>query len=231
MQASIKRLPVWGRWLRVSHWSMALATFILMLTGWLHARAPELIHWVLDAHYYASALLIAAFTIRVYLLFFGSGTDLLESCSLDRHKFIQALAVLRSYLTLGKVPLPKWYAHNPLWGPLYLLLFLFLGVQIISGLLLINHITLLGDVSLRSLHLLGFQVVLGFSLLHILAVFAHDIKGTGSDVSAMISGQRIFIVERQATGTEAGSVSLNDLTRQLRDNKQHQPDTTKPGTS
>jgi Ni/Fe-hydrogenase 1 B-type cytochrome subunit len=219
MPAEIKRLPVWGRWLRLSHWSMACALFVLMFSGWLHMRAPELVSWILDAHYYASTLLITAFVIRIYLLFFGRGSDLLESCSLDRHKFKQALAVLSSYLTLGKIPLPRWYAHNPLWGPLYLLLFLLIAVQIISGLLLTNHITLLGDFSIRSLHQFGFQFTLGFSLLHILAVFMHDLKGTGSDVSAMISGQRIFVVEPQTQQPAPSSVPLDDLTRQLRDNK------------
>ncbi len=189
-----------------------------MFSGWLHMRAPELASWILDAHYYASTLLITALVIRLYLLFFGNGSDLLESCSLDRHKFKQALAVLSSYLTLGKITLPKWYAHNPLWGPLYLLFFLLMTVQIISGLLLMNQITLMGDISIRSLHLFGFQVTLGFSLLHILAVFVHDLKGTGSDVSAMISGQRIFVVESKAPPAVPSSVSLDDLTKQLKKN-------------
>lgn len=223
MPVEIKRLPVWGGWLRLSHWVMTCAILVLMFSGWLQHRAPELASWILDAHYYASALLLAGFMIRVYLLFFGKGSDLLASCSLDRHRLRQALAVLASYMTLCKVPLPKWYAHNPLWGPLYLILFVLIAIQIISGLLLMNHVTLVGDASIRSLHLLGFQMVLGFSLLHILAVFVHDLKGTGSDVSAMISGQRIFVVESQPTQPEAGSVSLDELTSQLPGNKGGQP--------
>lgn len=195
---------------------MACAIFVLMFSGWLHMRTPELAGWILDAHYYASTLLITALVVRVYLLFFGRGSDLLESCSLDRHKFKQALAVLTSYLTLGKIPLPKWYAHNPLWGPLYLLFFLLMIIQIFSGLLLMNQITLLGDISIRSLHILGFQFTLGFSLLHILAAFVHDLKGTGSDVSAMISGQRIFVVQTKAPPAAPSSVSLDELTKQLK---------------
>lgn len=174
-------------------------------------QAPQLGSWILDAHYYASALLIPAFLVRLYLLFFGSGSDLISSCSLDRHKFKQALAVLTSYLTLGKVPMPKWYAHNPLWGPLYLLLFLVIAMQIVSGLLLMNHVTLLDSVSIRSLHGFGYQFTLGFSLLHILAVFVHDLKGTGSDVSAMISGQRVFVVETQPPAQDVHVVDVKGL--------------------
>ena len=223
MPVEIKRLPVWGGWLRLSHWTMAGAIFVLMFSGWLLHRAPELASWILDAHYYASALLLAGFMVRIYLLFFGKGSDLLASCSLDRHRMRQALAVLASYLTLGKVPLPRWYAHNPLWGPLYLVFFVLMTIQIISGLLLMNHVTLVGDTSVRSLHLLGFQITLGFSLLHILAVFVHDLKGTGSDVSAMISGQRIFLVESQSSPPVTGSVSLDELTKQLPGDKGGQP--------
>ena len=219
MPVEIKRLPVWSGWLRLSHWVMTCAVLVLMFSGWLLHRAPELASWTLDAHYYAGALLLTAFLIRIYLLFFGSGSDLLASCTLDRHKFKQALAVLGSYMTLCKVPLPKWYAHNPLWGPLYLLFFVLIAMQITSGLLLMNHITLIGDTSVRGLHLFGFQLTLGFSLLHILAVFVHDLKGTGSDVSAMISGQRIFVLEPQPTQQDAGSVSLDELTNQLKGNK------------
>ena len=219
MPVEIKRLPVWGGWLRLSHWTMAGAIFVLMFSGWLLHRAPELASWILDAHYYASALLLAGFMVRIYLLFFGKGSDLLASCSLDQHKFKQALAVLGSYMTLCKMPLPKWYAHNPLWGPLYLIFFVLIAIQIVSGLLLMNHITLIGDTSVRGLHLFGFQLTLGFSLLHILAVFVHDLKGTGSDVSAMISGQLIFLVEYKSSPPVTGSVSLDELTKQLKGNK------------
>ncbi len=215
MTDEIKRLPVWSRWLRLSHWTITIAVFVLLFSGWLQMQTTQPESWVMDAHYYASALLIPALLIRVYLLFFGSGSDLLKSCTLDRHKFKQAIGVLTSYLTLGKVPLPKWYAHNPLWGPVYLLLFLVLTLQIISGLLLMSQITLLGDISIRSLHIFGFQFVLGFTLLHILAVFVHDLKGTGSDTSAMISGQRIFLLETQPPKPAPSSVSLDSLTNQL----------------
>jgi len=200
---------------------MAVAVFVLMFSGWLQTQAPQLGSWILDAHYYASALLIPAFLVRLYLLFFGSGSDLIASCSLDRHKLKQALAVLTSYLTLGKVPMPKWYAHNPLWGPLYLLLFLVIAMQIISGLLLMNHITLLGNVSIRTLHGFGFQFTLAFSLLHVLAVFVHDLKGTGSDVSAMISGQRVFVVEKQTPAQDVHVVDVKGLSRSTEQHIDH----------
>jgi len=195
----IRRLPVWGKALRLCHWGMALATLILLCSGGLIRWAPERAQDLDEIHFASAAVLIAALAVRLWLLFAGKRTEQLGALLPNRHRLAQAWAVLRSYLTLGKVRLPRWYAHNPLWAILYLLLFIVLLAQVASGLLLLNHITLLGDLSLRHVHLLGYFVILGFTALHILASFFHDAKGDSSDISAMVSGQRIFIVEESPT--------------------------------
>ncbi|WP_457676079.1 cytochrome b/b6 domain-containing protein [Thiolapillus sp.] len=194
----IRRLPVWGKALRLSHWSLALATLVLLCTGGLIRWAPERAQALDEIHFISAAVLIAALVARLWLLFAGTRTERLGALLPNRHRLTQAWGTLRSYMTLGKIRLPRWYAHNPLWAMLYLLLFLVLCIQILTGLLLLNHITLLGDLSLRQLHLLGYVVILGFVILHVLASFFHDTQGDGSDISAMISGQRIFIVEEAA---------------------------------
>ncbi len=191
----IRRLPVWGKALRLCHWTMALATLTLLCSGGLIRWIPERAQELDDIHFVSAAVLIAALAVRLWLLFAGKRTEQLGALIPNRHRLAQAWAVLRSYLTLGKIRLPRWYAHNPLWAMLYLLLFMVLLAQVATGLLLLNHITLLGGLSLRHLHLLGYFAILGFTVLHILASFFHDAKGDGSDISAMISGQRIFIVE------------------------------------
>ncbi len=191
----IRRLPVWGKALRLCHWGMALATLLLLCSGGLIRWIPERAQELDDIHFVSAAVLITALMVRLWLLLAGKPTEQLGALLPDRHRLTQAWAVLRSYLALGKIRLPRWYAHNPLWAPLYLLLFVVLLAQVATGLLLLNHITLLSGFSLRHLHLLGYFVILGFTGLHILASFFHDAKGDGSDISAMISGQRIFIVE------------------------------------
>jgi Ni/Fe-hydrogenase 1 B-type cytochrome subunit len=110
--------------------------------------------------------------------------------------------------------LPKWHAHNPLWVPIYLFILAVMLVQILSGLLLLNDITLLGNWSLRQSHLAVFRIIGIFTLLHIIASFFHDAKGDGGDISAMINGQRTFTVE-PASGNQPQDipgVSLDSLT-------------------
>jgi Ni/Fe-hydrogenase 1 B-type cytochrome subunit len=123
--------------------------------------------------------------------------------------------VLKFYLTLGKAPLPKWYSHNPLWGPLYLLLFFFLILCSISGLILLKDISMIGALSLRDLHHLSYIVIGTFTLLHIPAVFSHDLAGKGSDVSSMINGYRVFEVAspEESNKLEKGThvVAFQDL--------------------
>lgn len=219
--SQLKRLPVWGKSLRLSHWFMTLAVLILLLTGWLMGWAPERAERIGEFHNLAAAVLIAALVVRLSLLFTGKGSDRLLEMLPSRHRLGQGWKVLRSYLTLGKIPLPKWYAHNPLWGPIYLLLFAVLTIQVLSGLLLLNQVTLIGGFSLRWLHGFGYLLILGFTLLHIAAVFFHDAKTTGSDVSAMINGHRIFTIEPlkdEQSGSHA-VISLDSLRQTIKHHK------------
>lgn len=212
----VQRVLVWSQPLRIAHWLMALSALVLLATGWLGQRDPVLGAAARDYHYIAGAVLILGLALRLYLLFFGRGSDLLGDCETDRHRLGQAVEMLRFYLSLGRAPLPRWYAHNPLWGPLYLLLFLFLLLQVVSGLLLLKGIALILGLSLYGLHQLGSGVILGFTLLHLAAVFSHDAKGSGADNSAMINGYRIFLVEDSNSGFGAPQrVSLDQLSRQL----------------
>ena len=92
----------------------------------------------------------------------------------------------------------KWYAHNPLWAPVYLLVLIILVVQTLTGLLMETH-TVMWGFYLPSVHDVWSTVILVFACLHVIAVVLHDAKGTAADVSAMINGHRIFIVENTDT--------------------------------
>lgn len=220
-QAQIQRRQVWSKTLRWCHWGMALAVLMLIFSGGLIAWVPERAEALDDIHFVAAAVLIAVLVFRIWLLFFGQGNDLLKNLQPNRHQLQQGWEVLRSYLTLGKIHLPKWYAHNPLWAPIYLMLFAVLLLQIISGLLLLNHVTLIGDLSLRQMHVIGFQIITVFTFLHILASFFHDAKGTGSDISAMVNGHRIFIIEpaKHKQPDTSAVISLDSLRKTINSNK------------
>ncbi|MEJ2426909.1 MAG: cytochrome b/b6 domain-containing protein [Candidatus Thiodiazotropha sp.] len=219
MQATqVTRVYVWSRWLRLSHWLIAFSCLGLMASGYLMKTQPLANPGVEDLHYALTAVLLPALLVRLYLLFFGKGTDLLADCEPDIHRLSQAWEVIKFYLTLGKAPLPKWYSHNPLWGPLYLAFYFFLTLNVLSGLALINETSFLFNLSMLDLHTLTYLFITGFTLLHIIAVFSHEVSSSSSDISGMINGHRIFEI-KQEPGKDSGSfqsVDLKDLMKSIK---------------
>jgi len=218
MQAkTVTQVLVWSRWLRLSHWIMAFSVLGLIATGWMMSVDSTLAKPSTEVHYLLGGLLLPALLLRLYLLFFGKGTDLLADCEPNTHRLSQAWQVIRYYLTLGKAPLPKWYSHNPLWGPIYIALFFVLVLSTVSGLLLLNDVQFLSTLSLIDLHWLGYQIILIFCLLHIPAVFSHDLTSKSGDISAMINGFKNFEVAESGKPIDSSqSVTLDALMKQLK---------------
>lgn len=219
MQATtVTRVLVWSRWLRLSHWTIALSSIGLIVTGWLLSTNPIPLTDAKEIHFLLSSLLLPALLVRFYLLFFGKETDLLTDCEPNLHRLSQALEVLRFYLTLGKAPLPRWFSHNPLWGPVYLLLFIFLAISSLSGLLLIQDIPFIFTLSNYDLHNISHYAVSLFVLLHLPAVFAHDLSNKNSDISGMVSGYKVFHVDNSDLNGKRKmyTVSLDELLKTKR---------------
>lgn len=216
----VTRVLVWGARLRLAHWTLALSTIGLMLSGWLMNNTHLMAEGAAEVHFMLSGLFLPALLLRIYLLLFGNGSEHLSSCEPNLHRLSQAWLVLKFYLTLGKAPLPRWYSHNPLWGPLYLALFFFLLLSAFSGLMLLKEISLISTLSLNHLHHLSYMVIGVFTLLHIPAVFSHDLSGKGSDISGMVNGYRVFKVEspggNNKTGTVTHSVAVRDLMKNIK---------------
>ncbi|MCU7842683.1 MAG: cytochrome b/b6 domain-containing protein [Candidatus Thiodiazotropha sp. (ex Monitilora ramsayi)] len=215
---TVTRVLVWSRWLRLSHWSLGIATLGLLMTGWLIGLDTGYSTIITDLHYLLSGVFLPALLLRLYLLFFGSGTDLLEDCEPNLHRLSQAWEVIRFYLTLGKLPLPKWYSHNPLWGPIYLALFFFLILSAASGLFILNNMFFAVGISMLDLHLLSFYFILTFTVLHMIAVFAHDTSNRAGDISAMINGFRQFEISELTTNQNPGeqTIPLENLIKTLK---------------
>ena len=209
MQAkTVTRVFIWSRWLRLSHWTLTLSALGLIATGWLMGIDTQMTQTAGELHYLFSGVLLPALLLRLYLLFFGKGTDHLTDCEPNLHRLKQSWEVLRFYLTLGKAPLPKWYSHNPLWGPLYIALFLILTLSVISGIMLLNGQFLLGSISLLDLHHISYLTVLIFTVLHLPAVFAHDLSSKSGDISAMVNGYRTFEVNEREAGKLGNTQSV-----------------------
>lgn len=213
---SVSCVQIWSRWLRLSHWLIAFSTLGLLSTGFLlnYQQLPSsLTH---EIHDILSAILLPGLLIRLYLLIFGKGTDHISDCEPTLHRLSQAWQVLQYYLTLGKAPLPKWFSHNPLWGPIYLALFFILALSLLSGFALVNDLPLLFSLDMTALHLLTYKIIAWFTLLHLIAVFAHDLGGTGFDISGMINGQRIFEIKQKSSAQTTQTIELDDLIKTLK---------------
>ncbi len=214
---SLQRKYIWPGPLRLGHWIMVIAVTGLLASGWLMQNVAHIFQAALDYHYIFAYALCFALGLRLYLLVSSSPSAASWHDLIPRAQDLKkALAMLRFYVSLGRTPLPHWYAHSPLWAPIYLLLLFILLLQIITGFLIAaGHHDLL--VNLYSLHDSGATFIAFFTITHIVAVFLHDLKAGSSDISGMIHGYRIFALEKPELPPTAHTVSLDRL-------KQNKPD-------
>ena len=216
MSEQIRRVLVWSGWLRLVHGVLALSTLALLATGWLIAASPALAEMASFVHYLAASVLLAALLLRFFMGVAGKGAERFEHLLPRRSEFAAIRASLLFYLSLGRRPLPNWFAHNPLWKPLYLILYLLLAMIALSGWIM-PEIQLVGRLYVPGLHTWLADVIAGLVIAHLLCVVLQDIKGRSADISAMLSGYRFFVFERGGVDKPEPpqvSVRLDDFGRQ-----------------
>jgi Ni/Fe-hydrogenase 1 B-type cytochrome subunit len=208
MTEQIRRVAVWSGWLRLVHGALAISTLVLLTTGWLVAKSPMLATAAAEIHYLGSSVLIAALALRVFLGFFGKGSERFEHMLPRQSEFKAMRASLLFYLSLGKAPLPGWFAHNPLWKPVYLLLFVSLVLLVVTGWLMPEK-PVIGLFYLPRVHVWLANAVAVMTAAHLFSVVLQDMRGKTADISAMLNGHRFFSVERGGRAQpEAGQVSI-----------------------
>ena len=188
----VKRVLVWSGWLRVSHASIGLSVLAQLLTGWLIAESPSLAGTALDIHYLASAVLIFGLVIRLALMFAGKPHERLPALLPASFELAAMASTLRCYFSFFRASLPGWYAHNPLWKPFYLLMYLVLVIMVITGVMIPETSIALGFY-LPSVHMFWAHVLLWLSALHVVSVIVHDYRKQTTDISAMVNGYRLFL--------------------------------------
>jgi len=204
----IKRVLVWSGWLRLSHACIGLAVLVLLFTGWLIAESPSLAESALDLHYLASAFLIFGLVVRIVLMFVGMEHERLHNLFPASSELYAMAKTFRFYISLGKSPMPGWYAQNPLWKPVYLVAYLALIVLVITGAAMPDISIMLGFY-LPSVHTFWAQLLFWFTVLHIGSVVLHDYRNKTSDISAMVNGYRLFLID----SNRAASVAENMVQR------------------
>jgi len=188
---TLREAAVWSGALRLTHWLTTAAVLVLLGSGWLLHEMPGAFT-ALDLHLATGYALAAVLALRLYLLLFGHGAEHWRDLLPLRGR--AAAATLWFYLSLGRRPLPAWYAHNPFWAPLYLMLWLLLGAATASGVAL-RHLPGAAAWAEGCHGPLAAAIGL-WTLLHVAAVALHDWRGGTADVSAMLSGRRLFRLRR-----------------------------------
>jgi Ni/Fe-hydrogenase 1 B-type cytochrome subunit len=224
VSGQVVRVAVWPAILRVVHWVSALALVVLLVTGWLMQSGLVLndrLYDVLldDLHLPAGHVLGLAIAVRLYLLLVDRGVTGHSALLPGKGSWQGIKQGLVFYTSFTRTTPPRYYAHHPVWAPVYLVWWLLLLAQLVTGLLL-EFARLRGTFGLSSdvvlgWHLAPFAWLVMFTVLHVVSVFLNDLKGDGSDASGMINGHRTFDVG-EADGGKAvvpPSVSLGDVGR------------------
>ncbi|HHO59746.1 MAG TPA: cytochrome b/b6 domain-containing protein [Thiotrichales bacterium] len=207
-----RKVPIWNGWLRLSHWSIALSSLALIASGWLVAQSPYLHAPAQATHNIAAGVLVFGLLLRIVLFFTGKNQLALTALVPARAERENMKAMLKFYITLGKAPLPHWYAQNPLWKPLYLLLYVVLIVLAVSGMLLPENTAIAGFFP-RAIHRYWAEFVFWFTLLHIASVLLHDYRGETNDISAMVHGNKLFDAGRNVI--QNGPVKTDSIVQRI----------------
>ena len=135
-------------------------------------------------------LMLIVIFLRIILLF-TDGASNWRSFFDYKSQLNAIVQMIKFYLSFARLPLPNWYAHNPLWKPIYLFMIIVLLGCVITGLLYNSHFTWLGYSS-TELHGALATIITVLSVAHIITAFLHDWKGKGAFISAIINGHRYF---------------------------------------
>ena len=192
---SVQRIPVWSQWMRLSHWAIAISVMTLIATGWLIGNTPTVAEGAADLHGIAASVLMAGLVLRIWLLFTDKGAGGWEALVPSRGSLPAMKQMLMFYFTLGKAPLPNWFGQNPLWVPVYAITYLLLLVLALTGLFMQEH-PLVAGLYLPGIHEHFAAIVTGVTVVHVITAVLHDIKGEGSDVSAMLNGHKLFRTDK-----------------------------------
>jgi Ni,Fe-hydrogenase I cytochrome b subunit len=122
-------------------------------------------------------------------------TDSWRALRWGREKLPAMLDMLKYYFSLGRAPKPAYYAHSPLWLPFYALIFLLLTLLTATGYFFDAPVLMagLGPWILHGNLAALMEILL---TLHIASVVIHDLSAPGGDISGIISGYRLFRIEK-----------------------------------
>jgi Ni/Fe-hydrogenase 1 B-type cytochrome subunit len=221
MNETIHRVLVWPAAVRLLHILMASSVLILCVTGALLYSGlvlNDILYWhLLDVwHLPAGHVLAGSLVARLVMLVLRSDVAGWRALVPESLEGVVGTAIF--YLSMARMNLPGYYAHNPLWKPVYLVMFILLLLQVSSGLMLefsfVRSVFRTDSYEALQQHQALFLPLLVIVVLHIITSILHDWKSGTSDISAMVNGHKHFTVEGEQKvdiGKNTVSVSLDSL--------------------
>ena len=186
----MKYINIWSTSMRLTHWGMACATVFLLVSGFFKdIEGLDQPFWH-DWHIIVGQILSILLVWRV-ALFFRPGSGHWQRFRITKARLSSMVDMLRFYLSFGQFPLPNWYAHNPIWLPVYVLMLLISLALVVTGFTLLYPESFNEVVSLRW-HSIAAIVIGWASLAHVITAVMHDWKSPAAFISAMLSGSRYF---------------------------------------
>jgi Ni/Fe-hydrogenase 1 B-type cytochrome subunit len=208
-----KRVFVWSGLLRIFHWAFAISIIILILTGtyihyppittkWAEFKPLHLMATLRYYHFAAGFVFIAAFLIRIYLLFFGNRYERLwDFLPINRRNIKSLFQSLKFYLYLTDKH--EWrMGHNVLAGTIYFILFICAAVMAVSGLfLLYPEVAVVSKMgifffgsqqSARFVHYFLNWAFLFFIIVHFYIAVWNDFKAPEAIISGAVSGSKFM---------------------------------------
>lgn len=181
--AAAGRLKVWDPWVRLTHWAIVL----LLPFSWWTADTARF-----DLHFISGFTILALVLFRIVWGFVGSETARFG------HFLKGPGAALRHLAHLRDRAAPPEIGHNAAGGWMVLALLLLLLTQATTGLFADDEIFTRGPLARRvdtgwsafatSIHLRAFWVILGCTVLHVLAVLAYRVLFGRNLVKPMVTG-------------------------------------------
>lgn len=204
----MQSVTVWPYGARLIHLLMAALVGFQFFSAWaLSAGAGDLGFW-LDWHMMLGQGLLFVVAARLYLLS-GKGVMSWRSLVLDRAARRGVAEMGKFYLSMGRMPLPAWFAHNPAWRPLYAIILLLLLIAVLTGFGHASYWRVAGF-KIAELHTISTNLLAVLLVGHVIAAIWHDWKGGVGGVSGILGGERCFPDAKsgQSGGLPFGSIQV-----------------------
>jgi Ni/Fe-hydrogenase 1 B-type cytochrome subunit len=204
MSTNIYRVQLFSTTQRILHALIAAGVIFELISAWLVQHADvDVIAWS-EWHTMIGQALALPLLLRLYL-FIAKGSANWHFFIPTREQRHLLLQTLKFYASLGRLPCPDWYAYNPVWQPVYLIMIALLVVTTITGYALGLAPAVYGWHSILA------KGVLYFTIAHIFFSILHDVKGNGAQISAMLNGYKYFHSKDVPHSEKENAVTLDSL--------------------